>query len=808
MRYLLSALFLCAALGASAQTVTLYDDFSAATLDPGRWQVLIEAGGNPALTATDGGILTVTGKSNRTGAAITARLGAKAAVEVTALGWTGTNQILQLYSGTGGFTNFVEFGMEGTAADGTPILHVWFPNGPGYAGASPIPGPVSASNPSVMRIERDGNNYRFLVNGQQVYAGSNTALGPEAQVVLYGWSSSVSRWDDMKLSGPACRIDSPVPDTVVTGATTVMGDTGGAASWMLESGAGASPTAWSTVASGNAPKSGALATLAPSDALQGAITLRLTATDASGASRSVRHTFTLWPNIYGNNPRPAANGRAFVFPNGETTVAIGENDGYPWPGLYDLWKKGNRAATDNYVATLRSRGVNVMRIMLEAAGQPSELLENPLGTYSPTVLAFWDQFFQICEQRGMTVLLTPWDTFWMNQPWSANPYNAANGGPCATQAQFITSPAARQWQKARFKFMIDRWGNSPAIFAYDLLNEFDIWWEPATPAQRANWVNEMATFVRNYEFGKWGKAHMLTASSAAGSPTGIIADVVYRHPMFEFANSHQYYPNVKDPKDIISPALDVNAGIKYSLSQIQDGRPYTDSESGPIAEWQTDQAFDDLYMRCMAWAHLSSGGAGSGMRWPYRNPHYLSDGMRLALRAMSFVVKDLDWSTFRPKNVDGRLTTGQAGLVMMGSADADQAIVWAIQDVRRQPAQNLSGASLKFAGLTPGYYRVSCWNPANGARTQVQILRAEGGPMSIPLPNFTLDAAVTLRRLPPGDVNADLQLTEADAALALKFAAGLSTASEYQVAAADTDQNGAVDVTDAARLLRAAFGVE
>jgi mannan endo-1,4-beta-mannosidase len=811
MKCLFATLFLFASLSAFAQTVYPYDTFSDGALDAGRWQVINEQGTALAGVSTDGGILTVTGTASRTGAASTARLGTKGAVEVTALGWTGTNQILQLYSGTGSFTNFIEFGMEQTTPDGTPILHVWRADGPSYQGASPVPGPVSPSNPTVMRIERDGNSYKFLANGQPVYAVTSNALTAEARVVLYGWSSSVSQWDDVRISGPDARLDAPLADATVNGDFDVTGDTGStAASWELEYGAGAAPTAWTSVASGDGPRSGALYAWPSEQGPWGTVTFRLTATDDTGASRSLRRTVSLRPaNMYGNNPRPA-EGRGFVFPNGTITVPIGENDGYPWPGLNDLWLRGDRAATDAYVLKLRNSGVNVMRIMLEAAGSNSEFLENPIGTYNPKVLAFWDTFFDICEKRGMTVLLTPWDTFWMNDPganrWASNPYNAANGGPCATQAEFITSPAARAAQKARFKFMIDRWGNSKAIFAYDLLNEFDIWWNPATPAQRADWVDEMARYVRDYEMSKWGKVHMLTVSSAAGSPSGIIGQTVYRYPLFEFANTHQYYTNVNDPKDIIAPALEVNAGVRYSLGQIDDGRPYTDSESGPINHWQTDQAFDDLYYRAMAWAHFSSGGSGSGMRWPYRNPHYLSDGMHATQRALSLVSKDLDWSLFHPVNVDSRLSTNRGDLIVMGSADTDTALIWVIQDVRQRPAESVSNAVITFKGLTPGRFRASFWNPVSGGRIGSGVYATTGTAIAIPLIPFPLDLVITLHRLAPGDINADGLVSEADAALALQYAAGVLEPTREQSAGADINVDGIVDITDAALLARGPLG--
>lgn len=879
-----------------AQSVALYDDFSSTSLDTARWQIINEEGTALASTSTAGGILTVSGAGNRTGAATNARLPEFGAVEVTALGWTGTNQILQLYSGDGGFNHFIEFGLEGKEADGTPILNVWLPNGRSYRGRSPVPGPIGVSNPTTLRIERNGTDYRFLANGALVHATSTSALNNDARVMLYGWNTSVSQWDNLRLSGPDTLLTRPEPGSIASAPVPIVGVASGfTVQWALDIGEGASPTEWQRIAEGEGSVAGTLATWDPADRPNGDYSLRLRATDNAAVTRAAWTTFRVrrpefaqprpgqrvpgafpvrlrtTPNViavryfdngvlfatatsspfqarcvlpagsdgphtltaelvmadqsvqhadpttvivqmdlYGANARPTENGRAFVFPNGTVGVTVGQNDGYPWPDLYQAYRNRNYTTTENYVKMLRANGVNVMRIMLDYAEKPQDFLENPLGVYNPRVVAFFDWFFAVCERHGMTILLTPWDTFWMNQPWSASPYNAANGGPCATQADFIRKPEARAWQKKRFKYLIDRWGNSPAIFAIDLLNEFDIWWDPATPAERADWVNEMADYVRGYEIEKWGHAHMLTVSSAASNPGGAIGDAVYRHPLFEFANTHQYYGAVNDPKNIIDPALAVNNGTRASLNVIPDGRPYVDSESGPISlapPWLTnDTPFDEQYYRHMAWAHFASGGNGPGMRWPYRIPHMLSTGMHQTQRAISVVADRLNWNRFDPKNADARLSVNKPRLILMGCADARQAMVWLTQDVRVRPAEITPGVEVTIAGFGPGRYEAVAWNTYTGSLLSRAILASANSRITVSLPALALDMAITARPIEPGDVNSDTVVDMADAHIALGIAAGLVAADAMETLGADLDGDGVVALPDVAHILKLVAG--
>ena len=898
VKALLLALIALAPLAANAQSVSLYDNFSAATLDPAKWQFANEDGSALGTASTVDGTLTVNSANNRSGAYATSRMELKGAVQVKALGWSGTNQILQLCSAPTGFSHFIEYGAETRDPDGTPILHVWIDGQNAFSVRSPVSGPSTPTNTTLMRIERDGTTYRFYANTSLVYTVTTDALDNDPRVMLYGWQTSVSHWDDFAMSGPSTTITAPVQNALAGEGTEVIGLTGPTTvTWKLEAGYGASPQSWIPLASGSGPASGTLAHWTPdSGTPAGTLVFRLSATDASGMTRAAWNPVTMlrfalaepfegqrvgpsFPvllagdgtgvrsiafqdngvtfatvtgrlnarcipapgtdgthvisalvtattgatvastpinvtvqrDLYGSNARVSDNGRAFVMPNGQTTVLIGENDGTMWPGCWDLWQNNDLAATESYVAGLAANGVNCMRIMLEDGGSADGYIENPLGNFNNTRdINFWDKFLPLCSKYNMTVLLTPWDTFWMNLHWSTNPYNAANGGPCVTDRDFIVNPVARAAQKARFKYMIDRWGNSSAIFAYDLLNEFDIWWS-ASDAERKAWVDEMAQYVQDYEYQKWGHRHMVTVSTANAQPGGVIGDVQYRHPRFEFSNTHQYYGGtVNNPQNIIDPIISVNGGVKYSLGYIQDGRPYFDSESGPISlpsPWLTNNTpFDDQYYHHLAWAHFASGGTGIGQRWPYRNPHYLTPGMHATQKAVSIVASDIDWTTFDVANADGRVSSNHPELILMASADTRQAVIWLTEDVRQVVAHSITGATLTFTGLAPGRYSVSCWDPNTGSLIKQAAPVAADGTVTITLPTIWLDLAVTIGLPHKGDLTGDGRVTMADVVRAMQFASGMSRASLEQGLNGDIDGNGSIDMSDAVRICQAVNG--
>ena len=336
-------------------------------------------------------------------------------------------------------------------------------------------------------------------------------------------------------------------------------------------------------------------------------------------------------------------GRFFQHVDGVPFTPIGYNHNPDWepfvlanPSREDYEPE----VSDRYMAHLHDSGVNVIRLMIETP--PSGNLEDPIGHFSPEHVRWIDNIFLSARKHQIKLIITPWDTFWMNLRWETTPYNPALGGLVKNRIDFIREPEVRKQEKARLKYMIDRWGNTGDVFAWELLNEADNWWG-ASAAQLDDWTHDMAQFVRQYEHKKWGRNHLVNVSFMESMPKGDLGRLAYDSPDLDYASTHLYIGASRAPKDRFGPALTEVEGVAYSLGKLCDTRPYIDTENGPIDRWIDDPTLDEDVFLGMIWAHMASGAAGSGFRWPYRHPHHLTEGMLQHLKQMSAFAEAVPW---------------------------------------------------------------------------------------------------------------------------------------------------------------------
>ncbi|MBL8160402.1 MAG: cellulase family glycosylhydrolase [Anaerolineae bacterium] len=444
----------------------------------------------------------------------------------------------------------------------------------------------------------------------------------------------------------------------------------------------------------------------------------------------------------------APNGRYFVDEAGQGFLVIGQNDGVPWPGLVTLLNDLSREATENYIRDLRAHGITVSRIMMEYSQEEYTYLENPVGTFSEPVVKFWDDFIALAEEHGLYLLLTPYDTFWQARNWGRYPYNGELGGPCATPNDWLTARPCIDAHKARWRFILDRWGGSPNIFAWDIMNEIDIWWSATTDEIRA-YIDEMAAFIRDYEMQRWGRTHLLTVSSAAAIPEGELGRIIYQHPLLDFANTHLYIgPDIKSPDDPVGAGPMMAGGVTLSLQSIDEPRPYMDTESGPIDRWIADPQFDAEYHHNMSWAHLAAGGAGSGMRWPYTTPHWILPEMRDNLLALARFAAAVDWANFDSHPIGSNLLIDDRNIIRVGISDGSTAIVWLLRDTRDGKNPSLSGRLLQInRTLADGSYRVEFWDTQSGTPLTDLTAMVEDNQLRLTLPDLAdaKDVALLIR---------------------------------------------------------------
>jgi hypothetical protein len=447
----------------------------------------------------------------------------------------------------------------------------------------------------------------------------------------------------------------------------------------------------------------------------------------------------------------------FVTSSGTAWTPVGHNDAISWPELAGLFQRRDVGAVREHLLRLRAYGVTCIRLMLEYAQLRHRYLERPAGRFVPSMVQLWDDLFALCEETGMYLLLTPFDTFFTWRHWHRHPYNQAQGGPCADRRQWLTCPRMRDAIRRRLDFATRRWGASPALFAWDLWNELHPAHAEDDVAACAPFVTDLSQFLRELELRLHGRAHLQTVSvfgpELLKSPA--LCEPVFRHPELDFATTHLYeFGTIDDPHDTVAPALAVGRLMRAALRESDDLRPVFDSEHGPIHTFidrhrTLPAAFDDEYFRHMQWAHFASGGAGGGMRWPNRHPHVLTPGMRRAQQALSAFLPLIDWCSFHRRNLNHEVRV-PPGVAAFACGDARQALIWLLR-TDSLSAEGRVGASadatlhrIEVPGLAPGAYHVLQFDTRVGEVLCSGTATHTGGPMAVHCGRISRDLALAI----------------------------------------------------------------
>ncbi|HEX8388738.1 MAG TPA: hypothetical protein VF636_06950 [Sphingomonas sp.] len=450
----------------------------------------------------------------------------------------------------------------------------------------------------------------------------------------------------------------------------------------------------------------------------------------------------------------------FVDEDGRPFTPIGQNDAISWVEFEGLFRRRDLPAVERHLAYLIDHGVNTLRLMVEYAQVRHRYFERPAGVFPPNMVQLWDDLFALCERAGMRILWTPVDTFWMWLHWRHHPWNRAMGGPLRHPSELLTCPETRVAIKRRLSFMVERWGGSGALFAWDLWNEI----HPAQAGDSADcfpeFIADLSHHVRDLETRLYGRSHPQTVSLFGPElwwrPELPLPEPIFRHPDLDFASIHIYRErSIDDPKNTVAPAVAMGKVVRDCLHEITDARPFLDTEHGPIHSFKDKKKtlpapFDDECFRHTAWAHLASGGAGGGMRWPNRRPHTLTPGMREAQRAMAGFLPLIDWTRFRRRNLSGAV--GATHFHRFACGDDAQALVWLLRrralgpDGRIRADVEPVAPTVSVPGLEAGRYRITGWDTAAGRVVEELTADARDGALRFTPAPIGPDRAFAIRR--------------------------------------------------------------
>jgi hypothetical protein len=451
----------------------------------------------------------------------------------------------------------------------------------------------------------------------------------------------------------------------------------------------------------------------------------------------------------------------FIDDTGAPWTPIGQNDSISWIELAGLFRRRDLPGVERHLRWLVAHGVTCLRLMVEYAQVRHRYFERPAGQPVPAMVQLWDDLFAMCERVGLRILLTPVDTFWMWLHWRWHPWNRANGGPLAHPSEMLLCAGTRAAIKARLAFMVRRWGGSGALFGWDLWNEI----HPAQARDDAacfgDFIADLSQHVRALEIELYGRSHPQTVSlfgPELGNWPGMdLTTPIFRHPDLDFASVHIYRTGaIDDPKDTVAPALAMGRVVRDCIAEITDKRPFLDTEHGPIHAFKDRKKtlpapFDDEMFRHMSWAHLASGGAGGGMRWPNRRPHTLTPGMRAAQRGMADFLPLIDWSRFQRTNLSETMRMRHFHACACG--DSGQALLWLVRrralgaEGRLREDTAPLAPVVEVPGLADGRYRVTGWDTREGRAAEMFEVSASGDVLRFTGEGVVTDRAYAIARL-------------------------------------------------------------
>jgi hypothetical protein len=287
--------------------------------------------------------------------------------------------------------------------------------------------------------------------------------------------------------------------------------------------------------------------------------------------------------------RDPADPARLAFEDGATYYPVGHNV---------AWRGGSDPDYATTFGKMGAAGENWSRVWMnhwddKNLDWPTGRKVEP-GRLDLEVARKWDGIVDAAEKNGVRFQMTlqhhgQYSTD-VNPNWNENPWNKANGGWLATPEEFFTDARAKALTKAKYRYIVARWGYSPAVLAWELFNEVQF-----TAAARkrdyaavAAWHKEMAAFLREQD----PYRHLVTTSSDTDLP-GLYDAADYVQP-------HSYSPDPAQATQAADPA-----GYK---------KPIFFGEIGGAGDLSQD---DGSVLHSILWSSFASPASGAAQYWAW-----------------------------------------------------------------------------------------------------------------------------------------------------------------------------------------------
>lgn len=373
-------------------------------------------------------------------------------------------------------------------------------------------------------------------------------------------------------------------------------------------------------------------------AAAGAWKLTVSARDAGGESQSDAIPFDVIAAANGNNRgfirRSERSPRYFQFDSGKAYLPIGLN--LAWPGKEGL------SAYENWFSKLSANGGNFARIWICHPNTPYETKQAGPGKYDQDACAYYDAMLESAQRHGIHCMLTfnnhrdllIRDEYGMAQ-WPEQPYNAVNGGPCATPAEFITDPEAQELYRRRLRYSVARWSAYTSVFCWEFWNEQTFTRVEIPPS----WTQRMARHLKSID----PFTHPVSTSYGQ-----VWQDEVWKMSEIDLTQEH-LYPG--------GSCRDATGPVTSAIHELRAfGKPALVAELGlgdGVREDQVDVYGVGTNLHNAMWSSLMSGSCGAAALW-WWDGYVAPKGLWWQFKPVATFADQIDWldRRFEPVQLD------------------------------------------------------------------------------------------------------------------------------------------------------------
>lgn len=361
-------------------------------------------------------------------------------------------------------------------------------------------------------------------------------------------------------------------------------------------------------------------------------------------------------------------------------------------------------------------------------------INSSYNNYSASNMSTIDAIVRDAEKKGIYLVFTVWDHPQLrgdNHPWGRGNWANNNGfNKLVDLPEFFTDAEAWAWQENFYRYLIARWGYSPAIGMWQIVSEIN---GTESFAQTDAWHEKVNDYFVTHD----PYRHPTTASMSGDvdwSAGYQVTDAPQVH-LYEFDGG-------------AIQAAEVLTSWTQSMWDAQE-KPNWVGEFGV----QGTAEYPELFHHSI-WSALASGAAmtpaewNSGGSWGRPTPEMKADMARF----IQFV-EGIPLARLNPERLE--VASSEAQVRGWGIAGAEGGLFW-VQDfaLQGQPISELrasetlrSGVQVELNGLLDGNYTVTPYDTWQGIFFEpIAVACQAGQPCLVSLPDFKMDMAFKIER--------------------------------------------------------------